>query len=226
VEVPIVIDQGGRGGLDAWLGRPAQGAPLAGLVLCHPHPQFGGDMENPVVVRAAEVARDRGLLTLRFNFAGAGESAGLYDAGGREVAEAQAAAAAARRHLGPDTPMGILGYSFGAWVASRLAVNDPQVFSLCLIAPPLTMLDFGPLPGLGPRLLVAVGTRDPYCPLERLEPWLALVPGAQTVTIDGADHSFSGTLGPLARAVGDWVVRWADPSGPGAGEARRGGGAG
>jgi uncharacterized protein len=183
-------------------------------------------MENPVVVRAAEVARDRGLLTLRFNFAGAGESAGLYDAGGREVAEAQAAAAAARRHLGPDTPMGILGYSFGAWVASRLAVNDPQVFSLCLIAPPLTMLDFGPLPGLGPRLLVAVGTRDPYCPLERLEPWLALVPGAQTVTIDGADHSFSGTLGPLARAVGDWVVRWADPSGPGAGEARRGGGAG
>jgi uncharacterized protein len=225
VEVPIAIDQPDGPRLEARLGRPALGAPAAGLVLCHPHPQYGGDMENPVVVRAGAVARERGLLTLRFNFRGVGASEGSYDGGRGEVADARAAAAAARKHLAPSAPIGILGYSFGAWVASRLAATDAQIFSLCLIAPPLTTLDFEPLRDLGPRLLVAVGTRDPYCPLETLAPWLALVPGAQTVLIDGADHFFSGKLCPLATAVGDWVVRWADPSGPNAGEACRGGSA-
>jgi uncharacterized protein len=226
VESAIAIDQDGPT-LEGRLGSPATDGPAGGLVLCHPHPQYGGDMENPVV-RAAEVARQRGLLTLRFNFRGVGGSAGSYDQGRGELSDAMAAVAEAQGRLCPGQPIGILGYSFGAWVAARLATaGGASLAALCLVAPPLTMLDFGAVDAAELRVLIAAGTRDPYCPMEMLRPWLARLPGVETAIIEGADHFFFGKLYPLGAAVGDWTTRWAAPgSGSDAGEARRSRGAG
>lgn len=70
-----------------------------GLVLCHPHPLYGGDMDNPVVVRAAEVAREAGLGTLRFNFRGVGASEGSHDNGRGEQDDVRAALATLRARL-------------------------------------------------------------------------------------------------------------------------------
>ena len=75
--------------LEARIGMPP--AQRGGVALCHPHPLYGGDMDNPVVVRAAEVARDLGLATVRFNFRGVGQSTGEHGKGVAERLDVEAA---------------------------------------------------------------------------------------------------------------------------------------
>ncbi len=89
--------------LEARLGPVA--SPKGGFVVCHPHPLYGGDMDNPVVIRAAEVARAAGYATLRFNFRGAGGSEGAHDKGrgeqdGRDRGDGGARGPSARREPG------------------------------------------------------------------------------------------------------------------------------
>src|SRR5439155_17501983 len=118
-----------------------------GLVVCHPHPLYGGDMDNPVVVRAAEVATESGLSTLRFNFRGVGRSSGTHDRGEGEGHDLKAALEMLRNRLPPGRPLGLAGYSFGAWIAARVTASGVPLTALCLIAPPLSMFDFGALDG-------------------------------------------------------------------------------
>ena len=105
-------------------------------------------------------------------------------------------------------PLGVAGYSFGAWVAAQVAGSGATVAALCLIAPPLAMLDFGSLDGVGPDVLLASGTRDPYCPPPSLAALAERLPGAAIETVDGADHFFFGKLFPLGEAVRNWTRRW------------------
>jgi hypothetical protein len=177
--------------------------PEGGFVLCHPHPLYGGDMDNPVVVRAAEVVQEAKFSTLRFNFRGVGASSGVHDKGEGEQDDVRAAMAILADHLPPGSPVGVIGYSFGAWTAAR--ATRPGKAPLGLIAPPLGMLDFGFLsPGPG-RMLVVAGTRDAYCPVEALHR-LAEATVADERIIDGADHFFLGKLYPLGQAIGGWVA--------------------
>src|SRR5512132_3750608 len=76
-------------------------AAAAGVVLCHPHPLYGGDMDNPVIIRAAEVAQVLGVSTLRFNFRGVGDSTGAHDEGRGEQDDCRAALALLRSRLPP-----------------------------------------------------------------------------------------------------------------------------
>src|SRR4030095_7106968 len=108
---------------------------------------------NPVVVRAAEVAREAGLATLRFNFRGVGASEGSHDHGRGEQEDVRAALATLRTRLAG--PLGLAGYSFGAWVSSRVAVPAAGLTALGLIAPPLSMFGFDTLDPDGLSLLVA-----------------------------------------------------------------------
>jgi alpha/beta superfamily hydrolase len=203
------IFQGGNGlKLEGRLtaGRGAR----AGLAVCHPHPLYGGDMDNPVVVRAAEVAREAGLATLRFNFRGVGASEGSHDSGAGEQDDARAALAALRAQLGPDAPLGLAGYSFGAWVSARVATAERGLAALCLIAPPLSRFDFAEAASSSLDVLLVAGTRDPYCPAAELARLAGRFgSGQQAVTIDGADHFFAGTIRPLGEAIRSWAARWA-----------------
>ena len=185
--------------------------PRGGLVVCHPHPLYGGDMENPVVVRAAEVARDEGLSTLRFNFRGVGGSTGGHAQGDGEQQDLKAALAVLRSRLPGGRPLGIAGYSFGAWVSARVASGDAGLAALCLIGPPLALLDFAELHGAGQKdVLLVAGTRDTYCPVSRLmELASRIIPGARAVTVEGADHFFFGKLFPLGEAIRGWARGWA-----------------
>jgi len=181
-----------------------------GLVAAHPHPLYGGDMDNPVVVRAVEVAREEALSTLRFNFRGVGRSTGSHAKGDGEVLDMDAALLALRERLPAGQPLALLGYSFGAWIAARLAADrGADVAAVCLVAPPLAMVDFGVLDRLRGEVLIAAGTRDTYCPVADLERLAARLPGARTVPIDGADHFFFGKLFPLGEAIREWARRWA-----------------
>ena len=92
-------------------------------VVCHPHPLYGGTLNNKVVHRAASALHALGAAVLRFNFRGVGESAGSHDRGEGELDDARAAMRAARlRH--PRARAWIAGFSFGSWIAARLAAED------------------------------------------------------------------------------------------------------
>jgi alpha/beta superfamily hydrolase len=180
-----------------------------GLVLCHPHPLYGGDMDNPVVVRAAEVAREIGVSTLRISFRGVGGSSGTHDRGEGEQEDVLAALAFLGQRLGPGQPLGLAGYSFGAWVSARAAERDPHLTGLCLIAPPLAMVAVEPPDPRRLRLLVVAGTGDEYCPAAQLDAFAARLPPGTVARIDGANHFFFGKLYPMGEAVRDWVRAWA-----------------
>jgi alpha/beta superfamily hydrolase len=197
-----------------------------GVIVCHPHPLYGGDMDNPVVVAAARAALASGLATLRFNFRGVGGSGGRHDGGDGECHDTLAARAFLSGCLPAAATIWLAGYSFGAWVAASIA-EARGATPLCLIAPPLAMVDLPPLPADPGHVLVLAGTQDAYCPLPAVERLAAACPGVQIVTIEGTDHFFSGALDAVSEAVTRWVR-----SGPGsksgdpAREAGGGGGAG
>jgi uncharacterized protein len=206
MERSVTIEIDGGPCLEAQLG-PAESA-LGGLVVCHPHPLYGGDMENPVVVRAVEVARDLSVSTLRFNFRGVGHSTGAHTGGEGEKEDLRAAFGFLGSHLPFGRPLGVAGYSFGAWVAAQVVASAPHVAAVCLVAPPLEMLEFGALDGAGKDILLVAGTRDSYCPVPGLEDLASRIPGARAITIEGADHFFFGKLHPLGEAIRSWARRW------------------
>ncbi|MBI4637499.1 MAG: alpha/beta fold hydrolase [Candidatus Rokubacteria bacterium] len=190
--------------LEARLGLA--GAPTAGLVVCHPHPLYGGDMDNPVVVRVAEVGAGLGWATLRFNFRGVGGSGGTHGGGTDEQADVAAALAHLRSRVAGGSVV-LAGYSFGATVASAVALEADGLAGLVLIAPPLAFPGFEPAPleRFEAPLLLVSGNADEYCPRESLERLGAGLARATLRVIDGANHFFLGRLFPLGEVVAEWV---------------------
>ena len=179
--------------------------PKGGFVVCHPHPLYGGDMDNPVVIRVAEVAQAAGYATLRFNFRGAGTSEGVHDKGRGEQEDVRAAMAALATHLPAGSRVGVMGYSFGAAMAARATRPSVPEAPLGLIAPPLGMYDFDFLQTSPGRLLLVAGTADAYCPVEALHR-LAAITSAEERIVEGADHFFFGKLYPLGEVIGAWLA--------------------
>jgi alpha/beta superfamily hydrolase len=165
--------------LEARLAVPA-GAP-AGVVICHPHPLYGGDMDNPVVIRVQQVCAEQ------------------------DDARAALDALAAATGKGQ---LAVAGYSFGAWVAALVACRDARASALALIAPPLAMYDFGGLEGKRLPTLAVAGTADPYCPAGDFRRFAARFAWVTPAVIEGADHFFFGKLYPLGEAVGGWARAW------------------
>jgi len=208
VEQALSVAVPGGPELEAMVSVPA--VPVGGLVMCHPHPLYGGDMDNPVVIRAVEVAQGAGLATLRFNFRGAGHSGGAHDRGVGERDDARAALAVLAARVPDGHPCALAGYSFGAWVSAHVAMagDPPSIAALALVAPPLGMLDWG-FARPAPHTLLVAGTRDTYCPLDALQQLAERLPGAERQVVDGADHFFFGKLYPLGTALEAWIARWA-----------------
>ena len=183
--------------------------PRGGLLVCHPHPLYGGDMDNPVVVRTVEVAQEADLATLRFNFRGVGSSLGRYDQGRGEQDDVRAALALLSSRLGPGPRVGLAGHSFGAWVVAHVAAAANEPTALALIAPPLGMFAFDFLEGYPGDVLLVAGTRDEYCSTEDLGRLAKGLAAPTTRVIEGANHLFFGKLFPLGEAVRDWIRGWA-----------------
>lgn len=168
--------------------------------MCHPHPEYGGDMDNPVVLAAVRGCVDAGWSALRFNFGGVGSSGGRYGGGAPEIDDVVAAASALREALPPGTPLAIAGYSFGAWVGAQAVARIPGVARVVAIAPPLRVFGWEFAAGLGAPLTVIAGDRDGFCPRARLDALLAAT-GAEHVILEGADHFLAGWDDEVALAV-------------------------
>lgn len=185
---------------------PARGP--AALVVCHPHPQFGGTLENKVVFSVARVAVQQGLASLRFNFRGAGGSAGYHDHGRGEVDDVRAALDHAADLVG-DGPgrLALAGFSFGSFVGLTAARDDPRVAGALAIAPPVTHYDYAALADLELPLTVVYAREDELVPAAAVEAWLAtLVRPPRIVPVAGAGHLFHGKLGPLREAAASFLA--------------------
>lgn len=191
-EQPVTIVAGDL----ALEGRLRRGTGPGAAVITHPHPLYGGDMDNAVVALMAEVFARHRLTTLRFNFRGTGASQGRFDNGRGEADDVRAALGHVHR-LGLD-PVLLAGYSFGAWVNAHAAPTTAMV----MVAPPLAFLPFDDCGAIAGLQLVIAGSRDDFCPIGMLEKTIPLWnPAAKLVVIDGADHFFSGRAGRLAGAL-------------------------
>ncbi len=164
-----------------------------GVILCHPHPQYGGDMDNPVITTAVKAASEEGLSTLRFNFRGVGESGGSYGEGVGEKEDVGAVIGYFNSRLKVNTPsLILLGYSFGAWAGLPIAIQDERINGIVAVAPPLDLYDFEFLKGCKKRKLIIVGDRDLFCPTSLLEEWYQDLEEPKSLAIiSGADHFFS-----------------------------------
>jgi alpha/beta superfamily hydrolase len=206
-ERPVTIPVSGGLTLEGALSLPP-GAP-AGVVVCHPHPRFGGDMDSHVVVTAVEACAGQGLATLRFNFRGVAESGGGWDEGRGERDDVRAALAHLRGCLTDRARIGLAGYSFGAAIVAAVAAGGEPLAALALIAPPVGAPSW---PGsdvlvAGTPVLVVAGSRDTYCPAPALAALADAAPAATVTVIDGADHFFSSGLGQLHAALSGWAAK-------------------
>ncbi len=192
---------GPAGTLEAILSEHRGDPPAFVAVVCHPHPLYGGTMHNKVVHRVASVLHQLGASVLRFNFRGAGHSEGVHDQGIGELEDARAALAWMRDRY-PGTRRWLAGFSFGSWVAARLAAGEADVEQLILIAPPVTRSGFQVLKSSTVPKLVVQGTADDVCPLEALETQFpSWSEPKRLITIEAAGHFFDRQLTPLGEAL-------------------------
>jgi alpha/beta superfamily hydrolase len=174
-------------------------------VICHPHPQYGGDMDNPIVCAVAGALQDAGYTTLRFNFRGVGGSSGEYSGGAGEADDARAAVTHLIERCG-SAPVTLAGYSFGAMIALQVGAEMPPVDRLIAVAPPLAFFDLAAVAACRKPKLFVVGDRDQYCSVSQLAQQLAQVaaPQAQHI-VAGADHFFAGHEHAVVDAVRAFV---------------------
>jgi alpha/beta superfamily hydrolase len=199
---PVSID-GPAGALQTIVEEAAADNPRYAVV-CHPHPLYGGTMDNKVVTTLARALHACGIATLRFNFRGVGASAGSYDAGVGETQDAECVAAWGASRW-PGRQLVIAGFSFGAYVALRLA-QRVQASQLVMVAPPVAMFDFSKL--AAPRFpwLVVQGDADDVVDPESVNRWVrGLEPRPRLLVMSGAGHFFHGRLSEFKDSVIDAV---------------------
>jgi alpha/beta superfamily hydrolase len=180
-----------------------QGAESAAraVVLCHPHPLYGGTMHSAVVLAVAKVLAEKGVATLRFNYRGVGTSEGKYAEGIGETLDARAAIRELRRRF-PRAKLTMCGYSFGTWVGLRAAATEGGIERVCLIAPAVNIFEFiqDDAKSFQGRIAIFVGDDDEFCDVSEAEA-LAQSLGASLRVFEGSDHSFMKSRRKLAEAV-------------------------
>lgn len=168
--------------------------PRYAALVCHPHPLYGGTMHNKVVFQVAQALQALGMPTLRFNFRGVGRSTGTYDEGRGEMDDVRYALEfLSRRYAGLPTILS--GFSFGAYVALRVAAIDDRVKAMIGLGVPARMFDDEYLKDSHKPKLIIQGTKDELAPYPQTLEWFEHVPAPKSlVAVQGADHFFQGHL--------------------------------
>jgi uncharacterized protein len=194
---------GPAGAIDCAIDEPV--GPLRGVVvLCHPHPQFGGTMDNKVVQTMARAFLQLGYRAVRFNFRGVGGSAGGWDEGRGEIDDALAVVAA-QRAAAPGLPLALGGFSFGGYVAAQAAArlaDDPlqpaPVERLLLVGPATSRFTMPAT--VAPDTVVIHGEVDDVVPLAATLDW-ARPQSLPVIVLPGVGHFFHGQLTRLKDQV-------------------------
>ena len=173
-------------------------------VLCHPHPLKGGTMDNKVVTTVARALRETGIPTVRFNFRGVGASAGVFDQGAGETADADAAASWGDRRW-PGRTLVLAGFSFGGYIAWCLALERTPRY-LITVAPAIQRVETASNAVPQCPWLIVQGDADEVVDPAAVIDWVdGLRPRPKLVVLPGVGHFFHGRLSELRQAVIDAI---------------------
>jgi alpha/beta superfamily hydrolase len=192
--------------------RLPEGSPRGTATLCHPHPRHGGSKDHPILWAIRNELAHRGFAVLSFNFRGVMGSGGTFGGGRDEVRDVRAAIGRVRDEA-PALPTVVCGWSFGANVALREALDDERVDALVLVGLPLRPgeVELPALPRgeelrrLRPPVLVLAGERDEYCPTEELRTMATEFRRAQVEILAGTDHYLWRREREAAALIGEFV---------------------
>jgi len=199
-----------HGKLEAILKEPraaADARPRGIALVLHPHPLHGGTMHNKVVFRAARAFNDAGLVALRINFRGVGQSTGTHDHARGEQDDARLALDYLAEKY-PNLPLLLAGFSFGSRVGLETGINDARVRALIAIGTPVNMYDFSFLKQCRKPLLFVHGDRDEFGDVAKLHSIAAQLPAeahARVEIIPNAGHFFDDQLDEMSRVIREWA---------------------
>ncbi|MEO1292274.1 MAG: alpha/beta hydrolase [Pseudomonadota bacterium] len=207
--MPEVIFPGPEGRLEGrYHPQKSKDSPIA--IILHPHPKFGGTMNNKVVYNLHYLFHNLGFTCLRFNFRGVGRSQGEFDQGVGELSDA-ASALDYLQSMKPDARQcWVAGFSFGAWIGMQLLMRRPEINGFISVSPPANMYDFSflaPCPSSG---LVLNGGRDKVSPSADVDKFVAKLKTQKGITIThttipDANHFFESGMDDMLETVEDYL---------------------
>lgn len=191
--------------LEGILHLPGGDGPFSAVAVCHPHPLFGGDMYNNVVLAICNALAEASIAAFRFNFRGVGRSQGDHADGIGEQEDVVSALAFLESVSRIDANrIGLAGYSFGTKVALPVALRHDRVRALALVSPFLTDSEWEQLKSCQVPKLFLCGSQDSFISPQDVQRLADGLPGpTQCEIIPGADHFWWGYEGEIAwRATG------------------------
>ncbi len=212
--MPEIIIPGPEGRIEGrYHHNSERGAPAA--IVLHPHPLYGGTMNNKIVYRLYQSFANAGFSVLRFNFRGVGRSLGKFDDGIGELTDAAAALDWIQQQNESASHCWIAGFSFGAWIALQLLMRRPEIEGFVGVSPPANMYDFGFLSPCPAHGLVIQGDRDDIVQEPAVNQLVGKLRAQKGLTIDykvinGADHYYRNTMEELIRNVDGYIEKQVD----------------
>ena len=201
--------QSGDLSLEGVLHIPEGDQPFPGVIVCHPHPQYGGSMDNNVVNAICAYITARSFVSFKFNFRGVGGSQGTFGNGIGEQEDADSAISfvAEQKEIDPGR-LGIAGYSAGSAWGFNAGCRNERIKVLSAVSPPLSMFDNKCLQSCLKPKMVICGTTDQIIPLKPFLKFCESLPEPKECqTIKGADHSWWGYEQPMAETVAGFFDR-------------------
>jgi len=195
--------------LEGIVAIPEGAGPFPAVIVCHPHPLYGGSMDNNVVCNLSEALTQASLASFKFNFRGVGGSQGEFGQGIGEREDVEAAISFISTVKEVDSKrIGLAGYSAGAGFALPVGFNDARIRALAAVSPPLPMFDFDFLISCPkPKLLIS-GSRDNLIPADQFLEFCQNLPEPKEYeSIEGADHFWWGYESSLAAKVTAFFTR-------------------
>ncbi len=199
----------GKLSLEGVLSIPSGIPPFPAVIVCHPHPLYGGSMDNNVVYSLCDSLAQASIISLRFNFRGVGESQGEHSQGIGEQEDVSSAISyiAGVNEADPEK-IGIAGYSAGAGFCFPVACRDERIKAMAAISPPLSMYDFSLLKSCSKPKLLLCGSQDNFTPVAQFLGFCRSLPEPQDCeSVDGADHFWWGFEATLAGKIASFFAK-------------------
>jgi len=191
--------------LEGCLSLPQTSRLIPGAVLCHPHPLYGGNMDNNVILAVSRALAKRGIAAFRFNFRGVGMSRGAFDGGVGEVDDAQAALSFLSEQSGVNPArLGIMGYSFGGIVALSLGIHSNQVKAVAAVSP---IIPEKLLAEVTKPVFIVYGTEDEVILPQTIIKETSLLAPVNLQAVDGVDHFWWGHEAKAAEMLSGFFVK-------------------
>ncbi|MDB9818453.1 alpha/beta hydrolase [Pelagibacterales bacterium] len=179
-------------------------------LLLHPHPLYGGTMNNPIVMELYNIFDALGFSTFRFNFRGVGKSEGKFDNGLGELADAAAALDWVQRQNPNTNQCWVSGFSFGAVICMQLLMRRPEITRFVSVSPQPNLYDFNflaPCPASG---LIVHGKKDEIAPLDDVQKLAQKLQAQKNITVEyeeisGANHFYDNEIPKLKKVIENYI---------------------